>query len=99
MLKGYDNPPLDLLDFVKNITDNHKLYSQAVDIFETNGNYLINEMQCIFGQSDGYQMMVDGEIGRYIYLEDKWVFEKGNFAKNACYDLRLDYVINQLDNA
>lgn len=99
LLKRYENPPLGLLDFVKKITDKHELYSQAVDIFETSGNYLVNEMQCIFGQSDSYQMMLDGKIGRYINQGNKWVFEKGDFAKNACYDLRLDFVINQLDNA
>lgn len=97
LLKGYENPPFGLLDFVKKITDKHKLYSQAVDIFETEGNYLINEMQCIFGQSDGYQMKVDGQIGRYTCRENKWVFEKGDFASNSCYDLRLDYVLEMIN--
>ena len=60
LLKNYDSPPLKLLDFVKAITDKHGFYSQAVDIFESERGYLVNEMQCIFGQSDPYQMMVDG---------------------------------------
>lgn len=96
-LKGYDNPPLDLLDFVKEITDKHQIYSQAVDIFEDpKKGYLVNEMQCIFGQSDPYQMLVDGKPGRYRYIKGKWCFEEGNFAKNACFDLRLEHIINLL---
>ncbi len=99
LLKNYDNPPLAIFDFVKELTDRFGFFSQAVDLFETSdGKYLINEMQCIFGQSDPYQMLVNGQPGRYRYLNSKWVFEEGDFAKNACYDLRVEYVINQLSN-
>jgi len=99
LVKGYDNPPLNLFDFVKQITDKHKLFSQAVDVFEHNGNYLVNEMQCIFGQSDAYQMKVDGVIGRYTNENGKWIFEAGDFNSNACYDLRLEWVLNQLNES
>ena len=50
-------------------------------------------MQCIFGQSDDYQMMVDNQIGRYVFKENNWVFEKGNFNMNESYDLRLSSAI------
>ncbi len=94
-LKGYENPPFKLLDFVKKITDEHEFYSQAIDLFENDrGDYLINEMQCIFGQSDPYQMLIDGKPGRYKYINDSWHFEEGDFAKNACFDLRLEHVIS-----
>lgn len=97
LLKGYDNPPLGLFDFVKAITDKYKFYSQAVDIFETNeGDYLVNEMQCIFGQSDPYQMLVNGKPGRYLSKNGKWVFEEGMFNQNESYNLRLEHVINEL---
>lgn len=97
LLKGYENPPVSLLDFVKGITDRFGFYSQAVDIFETERNkYLVNEMQCVFGQSDPYQMLVDGKPGRYIFENNKWKFEEGDFCTNQCYDLRLDYVIDRL---
>lgn len=98
LIKEYDNVPFELLDFVKDITDKHQFYSQAVDIFEFDGKYLVNEMQCIFGQSDTYQMLVDGKPGRYIQINGKWIFEEGDFAKNACYDLRLNYIINQINS-
>lgn len=93
LLKSYVDPPLSLLDFVKEITDKHRFYSQAIDIFESQGGYLVNEMQCIFGQSDPHQMEVEGKPGRYRFVEDKWVFESGDFNGNECYDARLEWVI------
>jgi glutathione synthase/RimK-type ligase-like ATP-grasp enzyme len=97
LLKGYENPPLEILNFVKEITDKHNFYSQAVDIFESEQGYLVNEMQCIFGQSDPYQMLVDGKPGRYRFIENTWVFEEGMFNTNESYDLRLEYLVNKLD--
>jgi len=99
LLKNYDNPPLKILDFVRQITDDQKFYSQAIDIFESTRGYLVNEMQCIFGQSDPYQMLVNGIAGRYCYLNKNWVFEEGDFAKNACYNLRVGYVIEEFFTA
>lgn len=64
LIKGYEDPPLSLLDFVKQITDKHQFYSQAVDVFEYADTYLVNEMQCIFGQSDSFQMKVGGITGQ-----------------------------------
>jgi len=93
LLKGYENPPLALLDFVKEITDKHKFYSQAIDIFESTRGFLVNEMQCIFGQSDPYQMLVNAKEGRYRFYEGRWLFEYGKFNNNECYNLRVEYVI------
>ncbi len=93
LLKNYDNPPLALIQFVKDFTDKFGFYSQAVDIFESADGYLINEVQCIFGQSDAFQMMVDGVVGRYIFQEQNWIFEAGDFNGNESYDLRIQYVL------
>jgi len=93
LLKSYDNPPLYLLDYVKNLTDKHGFKSVAVDLFETsNRKFLINEIQCIFGQSDPYQMLINGEPGRYIF-NNTWLFEKGDFAENECYNLRIKFLL------
>jgi len=94
LLKGYENPPLPLLDFVRDITDRHKFFSQAIDVFESDRGYLVNEMQCIFGQSDPYQMLVNGKPGRYICKREKWVFEKGDFNQNESYNLRIEYIVD-----
>lgn len=93
--KSYENPPLELLDYIKELTDKHDLDSVAIDLFSHNKQYLINEIQCIFGQSDSFQMKVDGIIGRYICTNDTWKFEKGNFNNNENYDLRLSHALSK----
>lgn len=93
LLKGYDDPPLSLFDFVKGITDKHQLYSQAVDVFESEAGYLVNEMQCIFGQSDNFQMKVKDVIGRYRFVDNQWLFESGDYNGNECFNLRVEWVI------
>ena len=92
--KEYCNPPLDLLTFVKGLTDQHGLYSEAIDIFEVeNRGYLVNEIHCFFGQSDPYQMLVDGKPGRYRFENGAWVFEEGDFNKNGSFNLRVEYLL------
>ncbi len=95
LLKKYDNPSIRLFDFAKEIMDRFGFFSQAIDVFEKNdGSLLINEMQCIFGQSDPYQMLVEGRPGRYLLENSKWIFEEGNFNTNQSYDLRLKTAID-----
>lgn len=94
LLKGYENPPLLLLDFVKEITDKFGFFSQAIDIFESDRGYLVNEMQCIFGQSDPYQMQIDGRPGRYVRDQGKWTFEEGDFNRNESFALRVCFAID-----
>lgn len=97
LVKGYDTPSTALLDFVKAVTDRRGFWSQSVDLFETtDGQFLVNEMQCIFGQSDPYQMAIDGQPGRYVYQNDEWVFEAGDFNRYESYLLRLDHFIEIL---
>lgn len=99
LLKGYDNPPLRLFDFVEEVTDRRGFLSQAVDFFELpDGRYLINEMQCIFGQSDPYQMLVDGQPGRYRRIGGQWVFEPGDFNRIECFAARVEHVLALLQN-
>jgi len=94
--KGYDPVPESLLDFMKKVSDEHSLKSVAIDIFDQDGNYLINEIQCFFGQSDPYQMLVNDQPGRYIYKDGKWRFEEGMFNTNESYDLRLEHALSLL---
>lgn len=100
LIKGYENPPFALLDFVREVTDKRHFRSQSVDVFEsTDGRYLVNEMQCTFGQSDPYQMLVDGVPGRYRYIDREWVFEAGDFNKHRSFLLRLEYFVDSLNSA
>lgn len=97
LLKGYENPPLQLFDFVKELTDRRHFLSQSIDLFETaDGRYLVNEMQCIFGQSDPYQMLVDGQPGRYRLIGGQWVFEPGDFNRVESFVLRLEHFLDIL---
>lgn len=100
LVKGYENPPFDLLDFVKEVTDKRNFLSQSVDIFvAADGRYLVNEMQCTFGQSDPYQMLVDGQPGRYRYIDGEWVFEAGDFNRYRSFLLRLEHFIDLLNSS
>lgn len=98
LLKDYGDPPLELLDFVYRVTEEHNFRSVAVDLFEDGRQgYLVNEIQCIFGQSDPFQMKVGGKTGRYIRENEAWLFEEGDFAINACYNLRLQWLLSYLN--
>lgn len=97
LLKSYVPVPLSLLDFIRDVTLKSNLTSVAIDVFEKDGQYLINEIQCIFGQSDPYQMLIDKKPGRYIRVNDKWIFEEGSFNTNQSYDLRIEHVVSLLD--
>lgn len=96
LIKSYDKVPERLLDFVRETTERTRLSSVAIDLFDTDGQFLVNEIQCFFGQSDPYQMLVDSVPGRYRLAEGKWIFEPGDFASNECYDLRLEHAFTLL---
>jgi len=99
LLKDYSTPPSDLIYFVKDIMEKNNFQSQAVDVFETrDGRFLVNEMQSFFGQSDKFQMKVDDKIGRYIFKDDKLLFEEGDFNTTECYDLRMKHVLEIIKN-
>jgi hypothetical protein len=97
LVKGYSNPPLKLFDFVRELCQKHGLSSAAIDLFESGDEYLVNEIQCYFGQSDPYQMKVDDIVGRYVY-DQGWKFEAGDFARDQCYPLRVGHIRSLLKN-
>lgn len=94
---NYDNPPLEVMDFIKYACDIGKFQSMNVDFFESHdGNYYVNELQTIFGSKiQPYQMLVDGKPGRYLFINGNWEFEEGLFNQNNSYNLRvLDFIKN-----
>ncbi|MCD4730424.1 MAG: hypothetical protein K8R74_07480 [Bacteroidales bacterium] len=95
---SWDGPPEKLLEFMKAVTENGNLLSQAIDIFEDKkGNYLVNELQCFWGSKNPHQMILDGKPGRYFHKDGNWIFEEGEFNMNNSYNLRLAHVIQLLD--
>lgn len=98
LIKSYDHPPEKLLNFVKGVSEITGITSAAFDIFEVdNEEYLVNEIQTIFGQSDPHQMIIDGKPGRYIYSNGQWIFEQGEFNVNKSYNLRLEHAIESIN--
>ncbi|HQG76601.1 MAG TPA: hypothetical protein PLS58_03870 [Bacteroidales bacterium] len=94
--KGIDyvNPPFSLLNFVKEICERSDFNFMALDLFEDGkGGYLINELQTIFGHVQDYILEVDGQPGRYLFIDNEWKFEPGDFNTNESYDLRLQTAI------
>ncbi|PKN80249.1 MAG: hypothetical protein CVU48_02590 [Candidatus Cloacimonetes bacterium HGW-Cloacimonetes-1] len=98
LLKGYDDPPLSLFDFVYDFCIKTDLSSTSIDLFETPSGYVVNEIQTFFGQSDPIQMRVGGIAGRYQRINGSWVFEEGDWAEYECYQLRLSHAISLLEN-
>jgi len=91
---NYITPPIKLLDFCRNICEEHNFTTMALDIFEhPKKGYVVNELQTIFGHVQEYLMECDGKIGRYIFENDQWHFEPGDFNTNESYDLRLESAI------
>lgn len=90
------NPPIALLDFIREVCEKRNFNFMSLDLFEPEpGVFLVNELQTIFGQGKyNHIMEVDGEPGRYMYKNGKWIFEKGMFNVNASYNLRLEVALN-----
>jgi len=87
---GFGNPPLALMSWIRDITIEFKINSAAFDVFVSNGQFLINEIQTIFGHKMDHILEIDGKPGRYLHENGEWVFEEGMFNSNKSFDLRLE---------
>ncbi|MEA1972497.1 MAG: hypothetical protein U9N34_04280, partial [Candidatus Cloacimonadota bacterium] len=97
-LKGWGKPPEKLLNLLKNLIDKGNFYSMAVDIFETeDGRFLINELQSIFGQPTKNLMLIDDKPGRYIFKDNQFIFEEGEFNEHHSFKLRVKHFIEILN--
>jgi glutathione synthase/RimK-type ligase-like ATP-grasp enzyme len=97
----HSQPPSKLLDFSKSITNKGKFLSMDLDIFITsNGRYLVNELQPIFGMEHTSEMcVVDGRPGRMLFdnKNNAWKFEAGNFCQNNLCNLRVMTLLQILE--
>lgn len=94
---GWIAPPRELLDMVRDVCESGGFYSMAMDVFETtDGKYLINELQSMFGSYLDSQMFIDGIPGRYVYQNGEYLFERGYF--NICGSrlLRVKHFVEML---
>lgn len=88
----WDMPTDAMLELLHRVTTVTGMRSMAMDLFELpDGRLLINELQTVFGASVAvHQLKCDGEPGRMVRVEaGRWRFEAGDFARNACANLRL----------
>jgi len=95
--KGIDyvTPPHNLLDFVKELCEANYFNCMAIDLFERNNSeYLVNELQTLFGHVQGYILSINDKPGRYRFIDNQWVFEAGDFNSNESYDLRLSAALD-----
>ncbi|SOS48648.1 conserved hypothetical protein [Tenacibaculum dicentrarchi] len=91
---GWVKPPIHLLKLVKNICEKGNFYSMAIDVFETKKDeFMVNELQSIFGSYLEYQMLVDGKKGRYKFINNDFVFEEGIFNKLGSNLLRVEHFV------
>ena len=98
-LKAWEDPPKDLLNLVRHLTERGGFTSMNADVFETrDGQFLVNELHPVFGQSTPEAMRVGGKPGRYLFQPDRgeWLFEEGDFTRNSCANLRLAYLRDNL---
>jgi len=99
-LYGWLDPPQELLDLTRDITEKGRFTSMAIDIFETvGGTYYVNELQTVFGATQTHQMRVNGSPGRYVFDKEKglWRFEEGEFNRNDSCNLRVQALLDLLE--
>lgn len=96
---GWVKPPEELLFLVKEICEKGKFDSMAMDVLETkNGEYFINEIQSLFGGLLPSQMRINDIPGRYVFKNDNFVFEKGEFNRFGSNLLRVEDFCNKLNS-
>lgn len=96
LLRAYSRPRDELLALAKRIMDDGRFTSMALDIFETkDGQYLVNELQTMFGMSRQEMCVVDGKAGRMFFQSESfaWVFESGDFCRNHLCNLRVQILL------
>ena len=96
-LVGWVKPPFELLDLARELCDKGKFVCMDVDIFETkDGQYFVNELQASFGSFADYQMQVDGKHGRYVFKNNQYTFEEGDFNVLGSNKLKIEHFVGLL---
>ncbi len=85
-------PPQTLLDQTREISEKFSVPNINVDFFKTtDGRFLINEIHALWGGKDIHDEELEG---RYLYQQEtgEWIFEKGDFFRNRCANLRIEWI-------
>jgi hypothetical protein len=100
--RSYSEVRDELLYFAKKVMDTGDFTSMDLDIFETSdGRYLVNELQTVFGMSRPEMCVVDGKAGRMVLRPElkSWEFEAGDFCRNHLCNLRVESLLAILEEA
>ena len=95
-------PPRDLLDLTRRITDIKGFKSMELDVLVSrDGRPHVSELQSVWGwMQDEKHECPWGRLyaGRYKYNadQDDWVYEPGIFDENNCCNLRVACLVDQL---
>jgi hypothetical protein len=95
----YIEPPENLLNLTREITDRGGFTSMSVDILvDATGKFYVNELQGVFGMLKDYACMVDGKTGRMLRdaATGRWRFDEGDFCRNRMCNLRVEVVLEML---
>lgn len=94
---GWVEPPKELLFMIKEICEVGKFDSMAMDVLEsTDGKYYVNELQSLFGSFLPYQMKINDFPGRFVYMNNNFEFEEGEYNTYNSNLLRVKDFIDKL---
>jgi hypothetical protein len=90
----------ELFELFRSICEKTGFDSINIDFFkDPAGNYFINEFHTVFGAILKKNLnWNDPKMGRYKFRDGEWHFENGYFYDNACANLRLKYLLNQMQD-
>jgi len=98
-LVGWDVPPMHLFELADTVADKGNFSTISVDIFETeSGEFIINEIQAIFGSKFHIQMKKNSIPGYFEKIDGEFVFKEGEIHQNSSTNLRIRDFVNQLTN-
>lgn len=98
--KGWRRPTYDMLKLLHDITEKGGFRSMNVDMFKTkDGNLYVNELHTVFGQSTEHLMILDGTPGRFVFKNNEWIFEAGNFAEGHSSKARILDFLEQINSS
>jgi glutathione synthase/RimK-type ligase-like ATP-grasp enzyme len=96
---NWDMPPKKAFDLLHDITEKGNFLSMDVDMFEDeNGNFYVNELQTVFGNSIAVeQLKINNIPGRMLRNQTgEYVFQEGQFCLNHLCNLRLQNILQIL---
>jgi glutathione synthase/RimK-type ligase-like ATP-grasp enzyme len=97
-LVGWVEPPKELLFMIKNLCSVGNFDSMAMDVLESlDGKFYINELQSLFGSFLPYQMKINNIPGRFLFFNDDFIFEEGEFNSINSNLLRVKDFIQKLE--